>query len=206
MPKLQTLQGIYAIVNGRADAVPFTNALLQGGIRIVQYRAKAGTDIQTLRNLRELTAARDALLIVDDDWQAALEAGADGVHLGPDDATRAQLPVIREYLHGRLLGLSCGTLEEAQYAESLGADYIGVGSVFATSSKGDAGAPIGIAGLREVAAATQLPAAAIGGITKENVVSVRATGVAMAAVISALSGSPDPREAAAALVRTWAAR
>ncbi|MFN2528350.1 MAG: thiamine phosphate synthase [Candidatus Baltobacteraceae bacterium] len=206
MPKQQALQGIYAIVNGRADVVPFTSALLRGGIRIVQYRAKAGTDIQALRDLRELTAAWDAMLIVDDDWQAALETGADGAHLGPDDAPRAQLPMIREYLRGGLLGLSCGTIEEAQYAESLGADYIGVGSVFATTSKTDAGTPIGIAGLREVAAATQLPSAAIGGITQANIASVRATGVAMAAVISALSESPDPREAAAALVRTWEPR
>ncbi|MBC5815220.1 MAG: thiamine phosphate synthase [Candidatus Eremiobacteraeota bacterium] len=201
--KMQKLQGIYAIVSGCADVVPYTSALLEGGIRIVQYRAKGTADIEALQALRELTAARDALFIVNDDWQAALSVDADGAHLGPDDATRAQLPMIREYLHDRLLGLSCGTVEEAQYAESLGADYIGVGSVFATSSKRDAGTPIGIAGLREVAAATQLPAAAIGGITHENIAAVRATGVAMAAVISALTASADPREVAAALVRAW---
>jgi thiamine-phosphate pyrophosphorylase len=198
------LQGIYAIVNGRnAKLQAFVNALLDGGIRIVQYRAKHGVDIGELRALRELTTKRDAVLIVNDDWQAAIQTGADGAHLGPDDAARAQLPMIREYLHGRLLGLSCGTVEEARYAESLDADYIGAGSVFATSSKSDAGAPIGIEGLREIAAASSLPVAAIGGISAQNIASVRKSGVAMAAVISALSDAPNPRDASAELIKLW---
>jgi len=203
MLKMQSLQGVYAIVNEHADVVPYTSALLEGGIRIVQYRAKGGTNIEAVRALRQLTSARDAVFLINDDWQAALEVGADGAHLGPDDANRAQLPMIREYLHGRMLGLSCGTAEEAQYAESLDVDYIGVGPVFATSSKSDAGPPIGIEGLREVAAATRLPVAAIGGITHENISAVRATGVAMAAVISALRASTGPHQAAAGLVRAW---
>lgn len=197
------LHGIYAIINGRNPQLQaFVSALLEGGIRIIQYRAKGGVDFQELRALRELTRRYDAVLIVNDDWQAALRTEADGAHLGPGDAARGELPMIRESLRGRLLGLSCGTTEEARYAQSLGADYIGVGSVFATASKSDAGAPIGVEGLREIAAVTSLPVAAIGGIGAQNIASVRACGVAMAAVISALAVN-DPRAAAAAMVGLW---
>jgi thiamine-phosphate pyrophosphorylase len=202
---LPPLQGIYAIVNAKTPKlVDFVSALLDGGIRIVQYRAKRGVAAQELRAVRELTRKRGALLIVNDDWQAAIDIGADGAHLGPEDAGRAQLPMIREYLHGRMLGLSCGTSEEARYAESLGADYIGVGSVFATASKPDAGEPIGLHGLAQIASATRLPVAAIGGINAQNIGAVRACGVAMAAVISALGSAPDPRVAATELVQQWA--
>lgn len=203
--RVAPLEGIYAIVNAQTPRLTeFVAALLDGGIRIVQYRAKAGVVAEEVHAVRLITKKAGALLILNDDWKAALAVRADGVHLGPDDANRAQLPMIREYLDGLVLGLSCGTAEEARYAESLGADYIGAGSVFATASKADAGEPIGLAGLALVAAATTLPVAAIGGITAQTIGAVRETGVSMAAVISALSGAPDPRNAAADLVKRWA--
>lgn len=197
------LRGIYAIVNETAQPNPIevTRAILEGGARIVQYRAKSGIVPEHARALRNLTSACDALLIVNDDWRAVAAYNADGVHLGPDDTLGEDLGAIRVALAGRLIGVSCGTPEEARVAAQ--ADYIGVGSVYATESKADAGDPIGIAGLRTVAAESHLPVAAIGGITLERLPQIRESGVAMAAVISAISLAHDPRMATAALVRAW---
>lgn len=198
------LRGIYAIVNeGEPDPVTIARAALDGGVRIIQYRAKSGVVPERARALRRLTAQHDALFILNDAWELAVEYDADGVHLGPDDAQPDRLAQIRERLGTLLLGLSCGTETEARAAQAVGADYIGVGAVYATGSKDDAGEPIGIAGLQRVAAATRLPVAAIGGINAGNIAAVEATGVAMAAVISAISHAADPEEAARALVRAW---
>ncbi len=103
---------------------------------------------------------------------------------------------VRFALPGALIGLSCGTIEEITRANAVDVDYLGIGCVFPTASKADAGAPIGIDGLRALAGQTRLPVAAIGGITSQNVAEVRATGVAMAAVISAVAAARDPRGAA----------
>jgi thiamine-phosphate diphosphorylase len=201
------LRGVYAIVNeGTApDPLELARAILQGGVRIVQYRAKTGIVPEHARALRDSTRAHNALFIINDDWQAVREYDADGVHLGPEDAGPRDLTAIRAALADRVIGVSCGTREEARMVTSRDVDYVGVGSVYATNSKADAGDPIGIAGLREVAAATRLPVAAIGGITLQTLPQIRATGVAMAAVISAIAHSPEPQAAAAALVRTWSA-
>ncbi len=198
------LSGIYAIVNeGAPDPVALTRAILAGGARIVQYRAKQGIVPHHARALRELTRARGALFILNDDWRAVETYDADGVHIGPEDAPPEDLAKIRATLQHRLMGISCGTEDEARFAQSARADYIGVGSIYATSSKADAGAPIGIAGLFRVSHATHLPVAAIGGITLGSIAEVRASGVAMAAVISAISSAADPQAATEALVRAW---
>lgn len=197
------LRGIYAIVNETRspDPVELTRAILEGGARILQYRAKSGIVAQHARAMRELTRQFGALFVINDDWRAALAYDADGVHLGPDDARAADLAQIRAALADRIIGVSCGTPAEARAAAD--ADYIGVGSVYATASKDDAGAPIGIAGLRAVASETNAPVAAIGGITLESLPQVRESGVAMAAVISAIAAQPDPQAATRALVRAW---
>ena len=197
------MRGIYAILNEERDPVELARAILAGGVRIVQYRAKPGIVKEHASQLRALTRKHNALFIINDDWRAAQTFEADGVHLGPEDANFAELAAIREGLGDRLIGLSCGTVEEARAAQAAGADYMGVGSVFATGSKSDAGEPLGIEGLKRVAAATSLPVAAIGGIDLQNLSAVRATGVAMAAMISAFSAASDPAAAAAQLVRMW---
>lgn len=197
------MRGIYAILNEERDPVELARAILDGGVRILQYRAKAGIVKEHALQLRSLTRARNALFIINDDWRAARTFDADGVHLGPDDTDLSELAAIRANMGERLIGFSCGTVEEARGAQAAGADYAGVGSVFATGSKSDAGEPLGIEGLQRVAAATTLPVAAIGGIGAENLPAVRATGVAMAAMISALAGASDPAAAAARLVRIW---
>lgn len=198
------MRGIYAIVNesGR-DPIGIARAALAGGVRIIQYRAKSGVVVATARALRAATLECGALCIMNDDAEAAMTHDFDGVHVGPDDRGFADVASLRAALGERLIGVSCGSIAEAVAAESGGADYIGVGPVYATQSKADAGEPIGIEGLARIAAATVLPVAAIGGIGLASIPSIRATGVAMAAVISAIADARDPRTAAEALVSMW---
>ena len=200
------LRGIYVILNDSGRTLELARAALDGGVRVLQYRAKAGIDAQRLRGLRAITRERGALLIVNDDWQAALTFDCDGVHLGPEDDGFASVARVRAALPERLIGLSCGTLEEVHAANAGDVDYVGVGSVYATPSKIDAGAPIGLDGLRRLAGATALPAAAVGGITLTSLRDVRNAGARMAAVISAISGASEPERAARDLVSQWEAR
>ncbi len=195
------LNGVYAVVNADARATTIVAAALAAGIRIVQYRAKRGIDSNVAKTIRALTEDAGALFLLNDDWRSVRRYRADGVHLGPDDAAPAELPAIREALGEAILGVSCGTVAEAREA-GLAADYLGVGAVFATSSKYDAGEPIGIAGLARIVAATPLPVAAIGGIDEGRIAAVRAAGAAMAAVISAIA-VPEVERACRQLVCAW---
>lgn len=198
------LRGIYAIVNEDGDAtLGIAHDALEAGVGVLQYRAKSGIVPAHAQALREITRTHDALFIINDDWRAVTAYDADGVHLGPDDAQFDDIRLIRSALPDRIIGVSCGTVEEAQRANGLDIDYIGVGSCYATQSKSDAGLPIGCDGLDAVARASRHPVAAIGGIGLEQLAEIRATGVSMAAVISALSGAADPFEAAQALVSAW---
>ena len=124
------LRGIYLIVNeGERNAVAIARDALRAGVRIVQYRAKRGIVSRHLSELRTATRDAGALLIVNDDWRAALEYDCDGVHLGPDDDGFVDIVPVRNALGERLIGLSCGTVAEAEAAQRMGADYMGVGSV-----------------------------------------------------------------------------
>ena len=200
------MRGIYAIVNAEDRPVELARAAMDGGIRIVQYRAKRGIVAAHAEALRQLTRDRGALFLLNDDWRAVERYGADGVHLGPGDAAFEDLSEIRRALHERVIGYSCGTADEARAAEAAGCDYIGAGSVYTTASKDDAGEPVGLDGLRAIASATRLPVAAIGGINAENVPAVRDSGVAMAAVLSALASAHEPNAAARRLVEMWERR
>jgi len=195
------LHGIYAILNDDSSVLERARAVLNAGVRIVQYRAKNGMVAETLRRLRAMTREDDALLILNDDWQAARAFDCDGVHLGPGDDGFAHVAPVRAALPQALIGLSCGTLPEVRRANRDDVDYLGIGSVYSTHSKGDAGEPIGIEGLRRLAAASAPPVAAVGGIDLARLAEVRSTGVAMAAVISAIA--TEPRAAARALVARW---
>jgi thiamine-phosphate diphosphorylase len=196
-------RGIYALVDPAAHAEPlaYLDALLRGGIRIVQIRAKNGIALPLLR--ATVTAIRSAggTAIVNDDVDLALEA--DGVHLGQEDLALHDLPALRARLGARAIGLSCGTPAEARAVIPGSIDYLGAGPIFATSSKSDAGGPIGVNGVRVVVEATTLPVTAIGGITVAAIPRVRRTGAAMAAVISALASASDPEAAARAFVAAW---
>jgi thiamine-phosphate pyrophosphorylase len=199
-------RGLYALIEPSAHAEPaaYLDALLRGGIRLVQIRAKGGIATGLLRTLVARVRAAGGTAIVNDDVALALEA--DGVHLGQEDAAAHDLRALRERLGARALGLSCGTPAEAWAVAPGLADYLGVGPMFATRSKPDAGGPIGVNGVRVVVEATPLPVAAIGGIGLESLPRVRESGAAMAAVISALASAPDPEATARAFVAAWEGR
>ncbi len=199
------LRGPYAIVNETPGAERIVEAVLATGIRIVQYRAKEGLDPERLRAFCERVQSRGALAIGNDDWRAARAAGCDGVHLGPGDDGFEEPARVRALWPEAILGLSIGLPDEARAIDVRAVDYLGVGAVFATASKPDAGDPIGLDGLRAVVDATTLPICAIGGITSERLASVRASGATMAATISALAASADPLDAARRFVAAWEA-
>jgi thiamine-phosphate diphosphorylase len=202
----QRLRGVYALIEPAAHAQPgeYLEALLRGGIRLVQIRAKGGIATPLLRDLVARIRAAGGIAIVNDDVEAALEA--DGVHLGQEDLAGLDLRAVRARLGDRAIGLSCGTPAEARAVDARLVDYLGAGPIFATRSKSDAGGPIGVNGVRVVVEATPLPVAAIGGIALASLPRVRETGAAMAAVISALAAAADPETAARAFVAGWTGR
>jgi thiamine-phosphate diphosphorylase len=197
------LQGIYVVLNEGPALFDVAQAVLHAGVRIVQYRAKAGIAVEPLRWLRAATRRHDALLILNDDWRAARDLECDGVHLGPGDEAFLDPAPIRADVPNLLIALSCGESDEVHRANRQDVDYLGIGSVYATDSKSDAGAPIGVKRLRELSAQAGVPVAAIGGITAARLGEIRECGVAMAAVISAISGAVDPAIAARELVMRW---
>lgn len=201
--RAQRLCGIYAILNEAPGLLELARAVLDAGVKLVQYRAKGGIVPKNLGILRAMTSESDALLMLNDDWRVAVEFECDGVHLGPgDDGFNAIAPV-RDALGDRLIGLSCGTLAEVTAAKTVDVDYLGIGAVYATSSKADAGAAIGIERLRRLVGASVVPVAAIGGIKVDALPQIRASGATMAAVISAISSAANPQEAARQLVNAW---
>jgi thiamine-phosphate pyrophosphorylase len=199
------LRGIYAIVDAAVSPHPerAAAAIVRGGVRLVQYRAKAGVDRDLVRRLHQVTRAAGALLIVNDDLEAALDA--DGLHVGQEDL-RVLGDGWRARLGPRILGISCGVPSEVPAALALGAAYLGVGPFAATGSKADAGPAIGRAGIGSVvAAAGGVPVAAIGGIRHAQLAEVAKAGARMAAVLSALACGDGTEAAARALVARWAA-
>jgi len=148
---------------------------------VVQWRLKDVPTVEVVergRSTRSLCASHGVTFVVNDDVDAALELGADGVHLGRGDAGA-------ERAHGLLLGLSAASVEEAVDAERRGAAYVGAGPVWATPSKPDADAPIGLERLRAICAAVSIPVVAIGGIDPGNAGDCIRAGAAGVAVIRA---------------------
>lgn len=200
------LNGIYAVLDSSVsdDLAALLDAVLRAGVRIVQYRSKSGADRRLLSRLFMRARAAGAVLIVNDDLDAACEA--DGLHVGQEDLAMSAGCNLRERLGQRILGISCATATQALEAERLGADYIGSGPYNATSSKNDAGPAIGEMGVRAVAQATRLPVAAIGGIALTDLESVARSGARMAAMISAIAkpAQGDAESAARELIAQWA--
>jgi len=171
-------------------------AAVAGGATMLQLRLKEESARSLVEIARTIQAmAPDVPLVINDRADVALAAGAAGVHVGVDDLSPALLR--RVVPPGFIIGASVGSEEEV--ARAAGADYVGIGPVFATGSKADAGAAIGAERFGELARRCGLPAVAIGGITSERVPSVLAAGAAGIAVISALFGASDPTIAARAL-------
>lgn len=175
---------------------------LEGGARAIQLRDKdagAREMLGSAQRLRELTREFEALLFINDRIDVALAVDADGVHLGPDDipvaALRSVVPL------GFLIGHSTDLPEVARRAQDEGADYLGCGTVYPTSSKEDAGEVIGLGRLQEVVRSVDIPVVGIGGIDASKAAEVAETGCAGIAVIGAVMAAPDPKTTVGELLR-----
>ena len=194
---------LYLVV-GSQDApdglLETVEAALLGGVTAIQLREKSGTDLEILRSaerLRELCADHGAAFFVNDRIDLALAAGADGVHLGVDDLP---IPAARRMAGPNFwIGFSPDTDTGARSARLEGASYLGVGPVFGTASKVDAGPAIGLQLLKRRVVVADLPVIGIGGIDVSNAASVIRAGASGVAVMSAILQSADPRAAAQAL-------
>jgi thiamine-phosphate pyrophosphorylase len=165
---------LHAIV----DELETARLAVEGGATVIQWRLKEVPTLDVVergRATRGLCARHGVTFIVNDDVEAALMLGADGVHLGRDDAGAE-----RAEEHGLLLGRSASSVEEARAA--VRADYIGAGPVWPTPSKEDSDPPIGLEGLRAICDVVPVPVVAIGGIDSSNAadcIQAGATGVAV---------------------------
>jgi thiamine-phosphate pyrophosphorylase len=191
---------LYAIVDAEAggdELVRQTEGLLRGGARLLQLRWKragAAAYFAAATECGRLAAAYGARLLINDRVDVALACGADGVHLGQSDLPLAAAR--RLFGADRWIGISTHDVEQARLAAAGGADYLGFGPIFATSTKCTGYSPRGLEGLRRIRAAVTLPVVAIGGIDFDNALEVIAAGADAVAMISALKAWPDPAEAA----------
>ena len=191
------MKGYYFITEpalSRAGVMSDTANVLKVGATIVQYRQKSGSSAVLYAEALELRKmCRSAQFLVNDRIDIALAVDADGVHVGRDDLP---VPVVRRLLRpGKIIGVTVRTLDEAVRASDEGADYLGVGPIFSTATKGDAGRPVGIDLVREIRRECKLPLAAIGGITLANAREVIAAGADMICAVSAVVSAPDVEQA-----------
>ncbi|MFB9378749.1 thiamine phosphate synthase [Kineococcus gynurae] len=189
---------------GDRGVVTTVRAAVAGGVTVVQVRAKDGGDRDRLALVRAVVdacAGTGVPVLVNDAVDVALLGGADGVHLGQSDLPADE---VRTLLGpDRLLGLSVSTVAEIGAAPTGVLDYLGVGPVHATPTKTDAAAPLGADGVAALAAATDLPCVAIGGIHLDTIDPLRDTGIAGICVVSDICAAPDPEAAARALRTRW---
>lgn len=174
------------------DNIEVVNELLKADIGIIQYRAKNKSmreKYEECRKIRDLTSKRGVTFIVNDHVDLALAVEADGVHIGQNDLP---VEVVRRLIGNKMLiGLSIHSPEEIEKAVRAGADYLGVGPVFSTSTKKDALVPLGLDYLRNIVEEIKIPFVAIGGITEANIVSVRESGAECICLISEIVGAKD---------------
>ena len=190
----QTMR-LYAVTDrawvGRQTLPEQVEAVLKGGATCVQLREKeldGAAFLEEARTLAALCRRYGVPLIINDNVEVALAAGADGVHVGQDDLTVEQ---VRRLAGDRLIvGVSAHSVEQALAAQAGGADYLGVGAVFATATKSDAHV-LPRETLAEICRAVDIPVVAIGGIGEDNLLQLAGTGVDGAALVSAIFSAPD---------------
>jgi thiamine-phosphate pyrophosphorylase len=204
------LRGLHVLADDapgwKRDPVEQAEAACAGGAAVVQLRAKLAGDREALRwaaSIRALTRRAGALFIVNDRFDLALAAEADGVHLGQDDLPPARIPeAARERL---LVGRSTHTLEQLRAARAEPVDYVAFGPLFGTRSKATPWQARGLEALAEACAlAAPRPLVAIGGIDAHGAEAAARAGAAGVAVISAVAGADDPVAATRALVAALA--
>lgn len=174
---------------------------LEGGVTLVQYRAKTASSAEMYAEALQLKALCDSFnvpLIINDRLDIAMAVGAAGVHLGQDDLPCAAARRIlgEDYL----IGVSAHNLAEAKAALQSGADYLGCGAVFGTATKADV-KKLGTEGLEAICKAKELPVVGIGGVTADNYREVRVAGADGAAIVSGILAQPDIRATVRAIAR-----
>ena len=194
---------LYAVTDrawvGRQSLLEQIEDALRGGVTLVQLREKALSKEEFVAEAKAVLALcrrRGVPLIINDRLDVALESGADGVHVGIEDAPVAEIRA--QTGPDFLIGATAKTVEQARAAQAAGADYLGVGAVFPSPTKQNA-IRITAGQLREICGSVSIPAVAIGGITAENAPSLKGCGMAGIAVVSAIFGAADIEKAAAGL-------
>lgn len=168
---------------------------IKGGATFIQLREKQ-LDIENFKQeaikIKSICNKYDVPFVINDNVDIALEIDADGVHVGQSDMEAGS---VRKKLGAdKIIGVSASNVEQALLAEKNGADYLGVGAVFPTSSKDDA-AEVSKSMLKDICNAVHIPVIAIGGITRDNIMELRGSGIVGVAVISAIFAKPDIVEA-----------
>jgi thiamine-phosphate pyrophosphorylase len=190
------------VSEGKAS-LDMAEAALQGGVTLIQLRDKKTILHEVLshgRALRELCRRYEVPFVVNDRVDVAMLLDADGVHVGQDDIPG--LEARRLLGEDKIVGISAGSMEEAELAVSQGADYLGVGAVYATMTKNDAGAPIGTELISQIKVRwPALSMVGIGGIHEGNAAPVVSAGASGVAVVSCITKAESPREAAQSLLQ-----
>ena len=174
---------------------------LEGGVTMLQLREKHLDEAHFLEEAKELQMlcrSWHVPFLINDNVEIALAMNADGIHVGQSDMAAGD--VRKKLGDDKIIGVSAQTVEQALLAEKAGADYLGVGAVFPTSSKDDAN-EVTYETLKAICSAVSIPVVAIGGITQENIHQLAGSGICGAAVISAIYAKPDIKKAAAELKR-----
>lgn len=164
---------------------------IEGGATLIQLREKELSEKEFLDEaftIKEICASKKIPLIINDNVKIAKQTDACGVHIGQSDM---ELKEARKILGAeKIIGVSCQTVEQALQAEKNGADYLGVGAVFSTSTKADAD-NVSISTLKEICRAVKIPVVAIGGISLQNMSQLKGSGIAGVSVISAIFAQQD---------------
>lgn len=174
--------------------------VLKNGATFLQIREKNMPHDELVKEavcIKEIAAKYNVPVVIDDDIYAVMESGVDGVHIGQNDMDYVEA---RKLLgNNKIIGMTAPSVTLAKKAEELGADYIGAGAVFNTSTKKDT-KPLELSTLKEICNSVSIPVVAIGGIDHSNVRELNGTDIDGVAVISALFGASDPGEATRELV------
>lgn len=194
---------LYVVTDERANGeelIPIIREAIAGGVTAVQLRRKQELGrkfVELGHAIREISREHGVLFFINDRVDVALLVDADGVHIGQDDISCQDAR--RRLMGDRIIGVSADTIEEAVTAERDGADYLGVGAVYPTKSKSDAGYT-GLEGLMKIVQAVSIPVVGIGGIHAGNVAETIRAGADGAAVVSAVMSAANPQAAAAGLL------
>lgn len=195
MTDVRKMMKLYAVTDrawtGKQTLFEQAEAAMRGGITCLQLREKNMDKDEFLKEaleMKELCRNYNVPLIINDDPYIAVKSGADGVHIGQKDMSLKEAREITG--NGMIIGVTAALPELAVKAEKEGADYIGSGAVFGSSTKADA-KPLSHDVLREITASVKIPVVAIGGITRDNMAKLAGTGIAGAALVSAIFSADD---------------